>query len=59
VPGRRSSGVHESGFGHFDPKSLSLREGQIPTVTIVDDTFEQHRDIVVEIIKQAKERGSR
>jgi hypothetical protein len=51
--------VHESGFGHFDPKSLSLREEQIPTVTIVDDTLEQHRDIMAEIIKQAKERGSR
>jgi hypothetical protein len=59
APGRGSSGVHESGFGHFDPKSLSLREEQIPTITVVDDTFEQHRDIMAEIIKQAKERGGR
>ena len=56
APGRGSSGVHESGFGHFDPKSLSLRDEQIPTITVVDDTFEKHRDIMAEIIKRAKER---
>jgi hypothetical protein len=56
APGRGSSGVHESGFGHFDPKSMSLRDEQIPTITVVDDTFEKHRDIMAEIIKRAKER---
>jgi hypothetical protein len=55
APGRGSSGVNESGFGHFDPELMSLREEQIATITIVDDTFEQHRDI----IKQANEPGSR
>jgi hypothetical protein len=56
APGRGSSGVHESGFGHFDPKTLSLGKEQIPTITVVDDTFEQHRDIMFEIIQRAKER---
>jgi hypothetical protein len=56
APGRGSSGVHESGFGHFDPKSMSLRDEQIPTITVVDDTFEKHRDIMAEIVKRAKER---
>jgi hypothetical protein len=46
APGRGSSGLHESGFRHFDPELLSLREEQIATITIVDDTFEQHRDII-------------
>jgi hypothetical protein len=56
APGRESSGVHESGFGHFDPKTLSMREEQIPTITVVDDTFERYRDVMAEIIKRAKER---
>ncbi|HEY4285183.1 MAG TPA: hypothetical protein VGM62_19130, partial [Chthoniobacterales bacterium] len=45
APGRGSSGVHESGFGHFDPRSLNLGPRQIPTITVVDDTFEKHRDV--------------
>ena len=57
APGRGSSGVHESGFGHFDPKTLALTPNQIPTITIVDDTFEQHQDIMAEIIQRAKERA--
>jgi hypothetical protein len=44
------------GFGHFDPKTLSLRDEQIPTITLVDDTFDKHRDIMAEIIKRARER---
>jgi hypothetical protein len=56
APGRGSTGVHESGFGHFDPKTFSLRDEQIPTITVVDDTFERHRDVMAEIIKRAKER---
>jgi hypothetical protein len=35
---------------------MSLRDEQIPTITVVDDTFEKHRDIMAEIIKRAKER---
>jgi hypothetical protein len=31
--------VHESGFNHWDPRTLSLRGGQIPTLNVVDDTF--------------------
>ncbi len=56
APGRGSSGVHESGFGHFNPKSLSFGEEQIPTMTVVDDTFEKYRDVMAEIIQRAKER---
>lgn len=58
APGRGSSGVHESGFGHFDPKTLSLSPHEIPTITVVDDTFEKHRDVMAEIITRAKERGA-
>ncbi|HEY6943601.1 MAG TPA: hypothetical protein VI431_00570 [Candidatus Acidoferrum sp.] len=57
APGRGSSGVHESGFGHFDPKTLNLGKEQIPTITVVDDTFEKHRDVMAEIIQKAKERA--
>ncbi len=57
APGRGSSGVHESGFGHFDAKTLSLDPHEIPTITVVDDTFEKHRQVMGEIIARAKERG--
>lgn len=57
APGRGSSGVHESGFGHFNPKTLNLGKEQIPTVTVVDDTFEKYRDTMAEIIGKAKERS--
>lgn len=59
APGRGSSGVHESGFARFDPKTLALQNHQIPTITVVDDTFERHRDLMTEIIQKAKERGGK
>lgn len=57
APGRGSSGVHESGFGHFNSETLSLNDRQIPTLTVVDDTFEQHRDIMAAVIARAKKRA--
>jgi len=57
APGRGSSGVHESGFGHFDPTTFGLSEHQIPTITIVDDTFDRYRDMMAAIIARAKERA--
>jgi len=58
APGRGSSGVHESGFANFNPQSLSLNNEQIPTISVVDDTFEKHRDVIAGIIQRAKERAS-
>jgi hypothetical protein len=55
VPGRGSSGVHESGLGHFDPQTLSLRKEQM----VVDNAFEHHRDVMAEIIRRARERSAR
>ncbi|HVA84858.1 MAG TPA: hypothetical protein VNF73_00925 [Candidatus Saccharimonadales bacterium] len=57
APGRGSSGVHESGFGRFNPQTLSLSPHEIPTVTVVDDTFDEHRDVMAAIIARAKQRG--
>ncbi len=57
APGRGSSGVHESGFGRFNPQTLSLSPNQIPTITVVDDTFEKYRDVMAQIIAQAKQRA--
>lgn len=57
APGRGSSGVHESGFGHFNPQTLSLNDHQIPTITVVDDTFDRYRDVMAAIISQAKKRA--
>ncbi len=57
APGRGSSGVHESGFGQFDRQTLSLSPMQIPTITVVDDTFENYRDVMAQIIVQAKQRA--
>jgi len=57
APGRGSSGVHESGFGSWDPQTLGLarRDGLIPTLSVVDDTFTQHRDEMAAVIRQARE----
>ena len=54
--GRGSSGVHEAGFGRWDPATLSLskREGLIPTLNVVDDTFTKYRDQMTALIAQAK-----
>ena len=57
APGRGSSGVHESGFGRFDEKTLSLSPDAIPTLNIVDDTFSRNRDTMAAVIRAAKERA--
>ena len=57
APGRGSSGVHESGFGRFNPETLSLSAGAIPTLQVVDDTFAKYRDVMAAIIARAKERA--
>jgi hypothetical protein len=57
APGRGSSGVHESGFGRFDERTLSMGEGPIPTITVVDDTFTKHRDAMAAAVAKAREIG--
>ena len=57
APGRGSSGVHESGFGRFNPQTLSLSPNAIPTLQVVDDTFTKYRDVMAAIIQRAKERA--
>lgn len=57
APGRGSSGVHESGFGHFNNETLGLYPSAIPTLQVVDDTFAKHRDTMAAIIKAAKARA--
>jgi hypothetical protein len=54
APGRGSTGVHEQGFRGFNRESLELNTVQIPTLAIVDDTFEKHRDIMDAIISKAR-----
>ncbi|HEV8263550.1 MAG TPA: hypothetical protein VGQ06_01280, partial [Gemmatimonadales bacterium] len=54
APGRGSSGVHESGFGRFNPETLSLGPGTIPTITVVDDTFSTQRSLMEAVIERAK-----
>ncbi len=57
APGRGSSGVHESGFARFDSKTLSLSPHQIPTLTVVDDTFDRYREEMGAVIVRAKQRA--
>lgn len=57
APGRGSSGVHESGFGRFNTQTLGLTPETIPTITVVDDTFEKYRDVMEQIIERAKKSG--
>jgi hypothetical protein len=56
APGRGSTGVHEAGFGRWDATTLSLvkRDGLIPTLNVVDDTFTKYRDQMAAVIAQAK-----
>lgn len=56
APGRGSTGVHEAGFGTFDPRTLMLRADAIPTLNVVEDTFTTHRDVMAAVIQQAKSR---
>jgi hypothetical protein len=57
APGRGSSGVHESGFGRWNAQTLGLRDSQIPTLQIVDDTFDKHRDEMDAVIQAARKRA--
>jgi hypothetical protein len=57
APGRGSTGVHEAGFQRWDEETLSLREHQIPTLNVVDDTFEKHRPEMEAVIRRARERA--
>jgi hypothetical protein len=57
APGRGSSGVHEWGFGKFNPDTLGLSQTAIPTLQVVDDTFPKYRDTMAAIIARAKTRA--
>jgi hypothetical protein len=57
APGRGSSGLHESGFAPFDPKIVPAETLIIPTITVVDDTFDRYRDVMSDLIMQARQRG--
>jgi hypothetical protein len=57
APGRGSSGVHEAGFGRFNPETLALSPNAIPTLNIVDDTFLAQRETMAAVIRKAKERA--
>src|SRR5574341_256996 len=60
APGRGSSGVHEAGFGRWDPATLSLsrRDGLIPTLMVVDDTLTTYREQMAAVIAQSKAWGA-
>jgi hypothetical protein len=49
--------VHEFGFGRFDPKIVPAETLIVPTITVVDDTFDKHRDVMADLILQAKQRA--
>jgi hypothetical protein len=57
APGRGSRGVHEFGFGRFDPNIVPAETLVIPTITVVEDTFDQHRDVMADLILQARQRA--
>jgi hypothetical protein len=57
APGRGSSGLHESGFARFDPKIVPAETLIVPTITVVDDTFDQYRDVMADLILQARQRA--
>lgn len=51
-PGRDSTGVHELGYNPIT--RTPVRKGIIPTVTIVEDTFEKAPDAVMTILDDAR-----
>jgi hypothetical protein len=57
APGRGSTGVHEAGFSRWNPQTLSLTDIAIPTLNIVDDTFDNYRTEMDAVIQQAKSRA--
>jgi hypothetical protein len=57
APARGSTGVHEARFGRWRPDTLSLTEVQIPTLNVVDDTFEKYRGEMSAVIERAKQRA--
>ena len=57
APGRGSTGVHEAGFGRWNPQTLSLTETTIPTLNVVDDTFDSYRAEMDAVIQKAKLRA--
>jgi hypothetical protein len=57
APGRGSSGLHESGFARFDPKIVPAETLIVPTITVVDDTFDRYRDVMADLILQARQRA--
>ena len=59
APGRGSSGVHEAGWGRFDQTTLMIRDDAIPTLNVVDDTFDAHRDVMAEFISRVNARSAR
>lgn len=57
APGRGSSGVHEAGFGRWREEALGLNPHQIPTLQVVDDTFDRNRAEMDAVIQAARERA--
>lgn len=57
APGRGSSGLHESGFAQFDPKIVPAETLIVPTITVVDDTFDRYQDVMASLILQARQRA--
>jgi hypothetical protein len=57
APGRGSTGVHEAGFGRWNPQTLSLTDTTIPTLNVVDDTFAKYRAEMDAVIQKAKSRA--
>ena len=57
APGRGSSGVHEWGFSRFNTETLGLSPNAIPTLQVVDDTFNRYRETMAAIIAAAKARA--
>jgi hypothetical protein len=58
APGRGSTGVHEAGFGRWNPQTLSLSEVAIPTLNIADDTFDKYRAEMDAVIQAARRRAA-
>jgi hypothetical protein len=56
APGRGSTGVHEDGFAKFKP-TMPEEKHTIPTITVVDDTFDKYRAVMAEVIAAAKQRA--
>jgi hypothetical protein len=51
------AGAVDSRFARFDPKIIPAETLIVPTITVVDDTFDRFCEVMANLILQARQRA--